>query len=281
MKAFVTLLRDSFRGYERKHLQLISAGLAFYFALSLFPAIILLTAVMAYLPVRNGAERATAFIAHVVPQQALSLVEPLVNSITLHRSGLLWLGILTTLWLVSLGAKAIIQGLDIVYEVAAPRPLWMNRFLAFILTAGVGTLLLLAVVLTVAGPIVETLLQRTDSIRKLWIYVWPYLQWLLAITFTFAAIEVLYRLAPNIPAGKRTTIPGAIVAAVGWLILAWLLGFFFHEFTESQLNGMYGVLATPIALLTWLKWGANVIVIGAEINVNLQSATIRGDPEPK
>jgi membrane protein len=179
---------------------------------------------------------------------------------------------LTTLWLASVGAKAIIQGLDIVYEVERPRSLWMNRFLAFILTAGVGTLLLLAVVLTVVGPMIETLLENATSVRNLWIHLWPYLQWVLATTFTFAAIEMLYLLAPNVPARKRTTIPGAVVAAVGWLILAWGLGFFFHGFTESKLNAMYGVFATPIALLTWLNWGAVVILIGAEINVNLRSS---------
>ena len=66
MKAFVTLLLNVFRGYERKHLQIIAAGLAYYFAMSLFPALILLTALTAYLPVRNGAERAASFAAHVV-----------------------------------------------------------------------------------------------------------------------------------------------------------------------------------------------------------------------
>jgi membrane protein len=282
MKAFLKLLWNAFRGYERKHLQLIAAGLAYFFAMSLFPALILLTAVAAYLPVRNGAERAESFVAHVVPEQALSLVEPVITSISLHRTGLLWLGILTTLWLTSVGAKAIIQGLDIVYGVQRPRSLWMNRFLAFILTVGVGGLLLLAVVLTIAGPIVETLLERTASVRDLWIQLWPYLHWLLASMFTFAAIELLYLLAPNVPIKKRTTIPGAVIAAVAWLILARALGFFFHEFTHSKLNAMYGVFAAPIALLIWLNWGAAVILIGAEINVNLRSgAQFAGGPRTK
>jgi len=270
MKAFLTFLFNVFRGYERKHLQLIAAGLAYYFAMALFPALILLTALAAYLPVRNGAEKTTSFVAHVVPSQALALVEPIIASITLHRSGLLWLGILTTLWLTSVGAKAVIQGLDLVYQVERPRSLWMNRFLAFILTIGVGGLLLLAVVLTVTGPIVETLLEHSASVRNLWIQLWPYMQWLLASTFTFAAIEMLYLLAPNVPARSRTTIPGAIIAAIGWLILAWGLGYFFHE-TTSRLNAMYGVFAIPIALLIWLNWGAIVILMGAEINVNLSS----------
>src|SRR6185437_11601283 len=110
-----------FKGYERKHLQLVAGGLACHFVMSFFPALISLTAIAAYLPIKNGAQKATSFIAHVVPQQSLSLVEPIVNSISLHRRGLLWFGIVTTLWLSSAGTKAMIAGLDLVYEVHQPR----------------------------------------------------------------------------------------------------------------------------------------------------------------
>lgn len=271
MKSLATLLLNIFRGYERKHLQLIAAGLAFYFVMALFPALVLLTALAAYLPLQNGAERATSFMSHVIPQQNLSLVQPIVTSVTVHRSGLLWLGIITTLWLTSVGAKAVIQGLDIVYEVHRPRSLWMNRFIAFLLTMAVGVLLFLGVVLTVVGPIAEDLLAAAASVQHVWIRVWPYLQWLLAGTFTFAAIALLYLLAPNTPIKKRTTVPGALIAAAAWLILAWLLGYVFQEFTESKLDAMYGVFATPIALLIWLQWGATAILIGAETNLQLQS----------
>ena len=271
MKAFATLLLNIFRGYERKHLQLIAAGLAYYFVMALFPALVLLTAVAAYLPVQNGSQRATAFMSHLVPQHGLSLVEPIVTSITIHRSGLLWLGIVSTLWLTSVGAKAIIQGLDIVYGVQAPRSLWLNRLIAFLLTLAVGVLLLLAVVITVISPLAEHILAPVAPAKQAWIQLWPYAQWLLAGTFTFAAIELLYLLAPNTPAKTRTTVPGAVIAAAAWLALAWALGYLFHEFAESKLNTMYGVLATPIALLTWLNLGATAILIGAETNVRLQT----------
>lgn len=274
MKSFARLLLDIFRGYERKHLQLLAAGLAYYFVMSLFPALALLTAVAAYLPVQNGLQRATAFMSHLIPQQSLSLVTPIVTSITVHRSGLLWLGIIATLWLTSAGAQAIIQGLDLVYEVHTPRSLWMNRFIAFFLTFAVGILLLLAVVLTVVGPIAEKVLATAAPAKHVWIRIWPYLQWLLAGTFAFASIELLYLLAPNTPAKRRTTVPGALIAAAAWLALAWALGVFFYEFTASKLAAMYGVFATPLALLIWLKWGAMAILIGAETNVRLQSHQI-------
>jgi membrane protein len=210
-------------------------------------------------------------MSHLVPQQGLSLVEPIVTSITIHRSGLLWLGIVSTLWLTSVGAKAMIQGLDIVYGVRVPRSLWLNRLIAFLLTLAMGLLLLLAVVLTVISPIAEHILAPIAPAKHAWIRLWPYVQWLLAGIFTFTAIELLYLLAPNTPDKKRTTIPGAVIAAAAWLALAWALGYLFHEFAESKLNTMYGVFATPIALLTWLNLGATAILIGAETNVRLQT----------
>jgi membrane protein len=271
MKTIATLFLDIFKGYERKHLQLIAAGLAFYFVMSLFPALVLVTGLAAYLPIQNATQRAISFMSHVIPQQNLYLVEPIATSISAHRSGLLWLGIITTLWLTSIGANAIIQGLDIVYEVPAPRSLWLNRFIAVLLTLVIGLLLLLAVVLTVVGPMAERLLASTNQVQHVWIRLWPYLQWLLAGAFTFTAIELLYVFAPNTPLTKRITIPGAVVAATAWLILSWGLGFFFHELTKSKLDTIYGVFATPIAVLTWLKWGATAILIGAETNIRLHS----------
>lgn len=260
-----------FKGFERKHLQLVAAGLAYYFLMSFFPALLLLIGITAHLPIRHGAQRATSFVAHLVPQQGLSLVEPMVTSVNSHRTGLLTLGIITTLWVTSVGAKAVIAGLDMVYEVQAPRSLWMNRILAFGLAAGVGLLLLLAVVLTLAGPLIETLLTSAVPLQDVWIKLWPWLQWLLAGACTFVAIELLYLLAPNVPVAKRTTVPGALLAAASWLVLSWGLGVYFKEFGELKLNGLYGVVATPIALAVWLKWAALTIVIGAEMNVCLQS----------
>jgi membrane protein len=260
-----------FKGFERKHLQLVAAGLAFYFLMSFVPALLLLIGITAYLPIQHGAQRATAFVAHLVPQQGMSLVEPMVSSINSHRTGLLSLGIITTLWVTSVGAKAVIAALDLVYEVHAPRSLWMNRILAVGLAAGVGLLLLLAVLLTLAGPFIETLLTSAVPLQHVWIGLWPWLQWLLAGASTFIAIELLYLLAPNVPVARRTTVPGALMAAASWLILSWGLGVYFKEFGEWKLNGLYGVVATPIALAVWLKWAAMSIIIGAEMNVCLQS----------
>lgn len=213
LKETISLATLVFKGFERKHLALIAAGLAYYFVMSLVPALVLLTAVVAYLPLQDATQGANSFMAHVIPQQGLSLIEPVLTTITPHRTGLLSFGLITTLWLTSKGVKGIIGGLDIVYEVRTPRAIWINRILAFGLTVAVGMLLLLAVALALAGPFVETLLSVVAPVQSLWVKAWPYVQWLLAAFFTFAAIELLYLLAPNVPVAKRMTIPGAVIAA--------------------------------------------------------------------
>jgi membrane protein len=269
LKALKALIMLIFRDFERKHLSLIAAGLAYYFLMSLSPALLVLVGVVSYLPLQNASRIATSLLAHVLPPQGLSLIEPMLATISSHRSGLLSFGILVTLWLASIGAKGIIAGLDIVYEVRTPRPLWINRIFAFALTVAVGLLLLLAVVLTVAGPVGERLLSAAVPVQSLWIRTWPYIQWGVAALFTFAAIELFYLLAPNVPTLHRVTVPGAVIATIVWLALSRGLAVFFNQLAGPK-AGVYGTLAAPIALVVWLYWGASALLIGAQINVSLQ-----------
>jgi len=270
LRTAISAIKSIFKGFERKHLALVAAGLAYYFLMSLVPALLVLAAAVGYLPFKDAMHRATSLMAHIVPPQGLDLMEQELAAMSQHRTGLLSLGVIATLWLTSLAVKGIIAGLDIVYEVHTLRALWINRILAFGLTLGVGVLLLLAVALMVAGPLLESVLLALVPLQSLWINAWPYIQWILAAAFIFSAIELLYVLAPNVPFAQRVTIPGALVAAASWLVLSWGLGLYFQHFGGLKLDLVYGILAAPIALLIWLYWGAAVILIGAEINVNLQ-----------
>ena len=259
-----------FRGFESKHLSVIAAGVAYYLLMSLIPALIALLAVVAYLPLRDPDHGLVSFLSHLIPQQGIAIMEQTLSVINSHRPGLLSFGLLATLWLASNGAKGIIAGLDIVYEVPAPRRLWTNKIVAFGLTLTVGALLLFTLVLTLIGPLLEDAFAAAIPVQSLWMNIWPYIQWFLAATFAFTAIELCYLLAPHVPSRRHLTIPGALVATAAWLILSGGLAFYFHQLGESKL-GSYGALATPVALVIWLHWGTSAILIGAQINVSLKS----------
>ena len=243
--------------------------------MSMIPALALLTALVAYIPLGGGSEGFRSFMTHVVPSHGLAIIDQVLTTIQPHRTGLLSFSIIATLWLVSKSVKGIISGLDIVYDVHEPRSLWLNRIFAFGLTCGVGLLLLLGMSLTIAGPLLESLLWRVAPVQSLWTTLWPYAQWFLSATTIFAAIELLYILAPNVSAKRRVTVPGAVIAATIVLSLSWALSFYFYHFGDLKLSVVYGAFATPIALIIWLHWSAKAILIGAEINVNIQAFKLR------
>jgi len=260
-----------YRESERKHLALAAAGVAYYFLMSLVPALALLAAVVASLPVLNDSGELASFLGRVMPAQALSMLDEVVATIQPYRASLFSFGVIVTLWLASAGGKGIIASLDLVYDVRTPRAPWLNRMLAFLLTLAVGALLLAAVALTLVGPFVERALAVLVPVQSWWLVVWPYLQWLVAAAFTFTAISLLLTLAPNAPAGERLTLPGALLAAVAWMTLSWGLGVYLHYFGEIKLDRFYGVFATPVAVMIWLYWGAAAILLGAQINASLAS----------
>src|SRR5215471_12889915 len=99
----IAFIQRAFRNIFKKHLPLAAAGMAYYFLMALFPALVVLTAVMAYLPLQNGMQAATAFLAHLVPPPGLAIIDGLLSMIAPHRTSLLSFGLITTVWLTSVG----------------------------------------------------------------------------------------------------------------------------------------------------------------------------------
>lgn len=279
----IAVIKATLLNLERKHLHLAAAGLAYYLLLSFLPGLVLITAVISYLPVQNGVEVATSFLRYLIPQLSqvgTPVIEEMLTAVGSHRSGLLSFGLVATLWLTSKGINGIIAGLDMVYEVPRPRRVWTNRILAFGLAFGIGVLLILGAALTLAGPALESLLAKLVPVQLVWIRVWPFVQWSLTGLFTFAAVKMLYILAPNVPRSERVTVPGALVAASIWMALSWGISFFVLHFGWTKLDTFYGTMATPIALAIWLNWGALGVLTGAEINLSIQSLRSRDPAGP-
>jgi membrane protein len=271
-RALSQIIRDIWGDIEKKNLPLATAGITYYLLLSLFPALALLSAVLSYLPVRNGLQETTSVLGYVIPPQLMTLIEEQLTRIAPHRGALLSFGLATTLWLASMAFKGLILGLDMVHDSKMQRPLWITRILALALTVAVGILLLTGVILTSTGPSLWAYLSRLAPIGTVWLRLGPYLKWSVSALVLFAAIELLYVLGPSVPVSKRLTIPGAVTATVIWLVLAWGLGFYFHHFGELKFARFFGFLAAPAVFMIWLYWSATAILLGAEINSRLSTA---------
>ena len=274
-----SLIIEIVKDVDRKRLPLVAAGLAYYFLLSLFPALALLGVAIAYLPLESGSQEVTAFLAQVMPSQKVAMLEELLRGIGEHHTGLLSFGILVTLWLASSGTNGVIAGLDIAYGVAAPRPFWKNSILAVGLTFCVGMLLLVGIALTLVGASPGLQNFTAGIVGSWWFSLWPYLRWLLAPLSTFAAVLLLFREAPSAPPSRRLIMPGAIASSAGWIVLSWALGIYFDRFGAIKLDRFYGSFATPVAVMVWLYWGAQALLMGAELNALLLKYRNRHAPE--
>src|SRR5438105_2046553 len=148
-----TALMRTYSDVQRNHTLQMAAALSYYFVLSFFPALILLSAVVAYLPVPNLFEQALSLMSQFLPPDSMGLVRRvLADVITPNRGTFLSFGVLGTLWAASGGFSAAIEALNIAYEVNDDRPFWKTRPLALGLAFLAGTLLLVALSVMIVGP---------------------------------------------------------------------------------------------------------------------------------
>jgi membrane protein len=261
-------LGRTYEGVQRKHTMQMAAGLSYYFVMSLFPLLIVFAAAVAYLPVPNLFDQALGFASRFMPHESMGLVKAVLRQvITPHRGKFMSFGIVGTIWAASGGFSSMMEALNVAYDVPESRPFWKTRPLAIGLTFLIGILLVIALALMLVGPNFGGWLAAKVGLGSVFIAVWPYLRWSIAIAFAVLAIELIYFLAPNVRQRFRRTLPGAALAVACWLLLSWALGIYFQHFTN--LNKTYGTLAAAIALMVWLYWTAFAILLGGEINADL------------
>jgi membrane protein len=259
---------NAVRDVDRNHTMAFAAALSYYFVLSLFPLLIVLAALVSYLPIPDLFTRILDMMARMVPPESMGLIRKIVADVIMaHHGGLLTFGILATIWTASSGFASMIEALDVAYDVPETRPYWQTRLLAIGLTFLIGILMVVALFVLIVGPQFGAWIAGKMGLGPVFVVVWPYLRWSVAIVFTVLAIEILYFVAPNVKQKFVGTLPGAVLAVGGWLGLSYLLGLYFQHL--ANLNKTYGTLGAAIALFVWFYWTALVILIGAEFNSEL------------
>jgi membrane protein len=262
------------------HTLQMAAALSYYFVMSLFPALIFLSAVVAYLPVPDLFNHALSLMSRIVPSDSMGIVRKvLADVVAPNRGAFLSFGLIGTLWSASGGFSAAIEALNIAYDADETRPFWVTRPLAIALTFLLGALLLIALAVMVLGPHFGESLSGRLHLSQTWIWVWPYIHWTVSVAFTVFAVEALYFLAPNVKQRFLATLPGAIFAVGFWLALSYGLGVYFRKF--ANLNKTYGTLAAAVALMVWLYWTGFAMLVGAEMNAELAKKSKIGAIEEK
>jgi membrane protein len=261
-------LTKTYQGVDRYHMLQMAAAMSYYFVISLFPALLFLSGILAYIPIPDLFNQTLHMTGRFLPADEMSLVQKVLADVTLpNRGAFLSFGLLGTVWTASGGLAATIEALNIVYHVEETRPFWKTRPLAVALSFVLGFLLLSALAVITLGPNFGEWLANRAHWSRIVAVAWPFIYWTIAVGFTTLAVELLYFWAPNVKQRFGSSLPGAVLAVVCWVGLSYGMGIYFRNF--AHLNKTYGVIGAVIGLMIWLYWISLAMLVGAELNAEL------------
>lgn len=252
----------------------MAAAMSYYFLLAMLPLLIFFAAILGYLPIPDLFDQLLDNLAVLVPPEAMQLVEGiLANLLTPNRGGLLSFGLLGYLWTATGGFTALIEALNVAYDVPKERSWWRDRLQALLLTFTTGLLMVLGLVAVILGPHFGHLMTELLMVPPELGHLWPVLRFVtILVTFT-AVVELQYYLGPNRKQQFLETLPGAVAAMVGIFLSSGGLGYYFDHF--ANYNKTYGSLGAVIILMVWFYVVSLLFVAGAELNAELAKQRAR------
>ncbi len=257
----------------------LAAQLAYYFALGLFPALLFIVALASYLPY-NVVDEVVAALAPIAPPEVLTIIRQQLESIVAgDGTSLLTVGVLGALWSSSAAMTTIVSSLNRAYDLPETRPWWEVRLLAVGLTIALVVFVLLAFTLVVAGPNAGHYLVDWLGLSNVVDTIWRLVRWPLVFTLATTGIAIVYYYAPDADQDWIWVTPGSIVATLLWVLFS--MGFRLYLTSVGDYAATYGALAGAAILLLWLYFSGLALLIGGELNSEIEHAANPGLKQQK
>jgi membrane protein len=254
-----------------------SAELGFYFLFALFPTLFTACSVLG-LAARSAVhiyEHLLQYLSIVAPPAALGMVLEAFNQTTAAASsGKLTFGLVAALWSASVGFVAIQESLNVVYRVKETRPYWRARLSAIGITFVLSVVITLTLASLLAGDFFARLAHRHIYHHLLSVLAAGSLRtlaWVAATGFLTLLFALIYYFGPDVRVKQwRWLTPGSAIGVVGWLVASLGLRIYVHYF--NNYSATYGSLGTVIILLTWFYLSGLMLLLGGEINSEIEAA---------
>lgn len=255
---------------DEKNLGLISAGVAFYAILAVFPGLAATISLWGIVGDPGVALVQLEEFQGVIPGDVYKLLSAQLSKLA-QADGLTlgwasFVSLMLALWPARAGVGALIRGLNEIYD--TPNPSGIARQLrALLLTFGLIGVALVALASIVVLPFILAVvpLGRWTS------YGVDAVRWALGIGVLWAGFGLIYRLGPNLGGARpRMISPGVVFAIVGWIAAS--KGFTIYLQNFGTYNEVYGSIGAVIAMLMWLFISAYLILLGGALNAELARA---------
>ena len=272
------------KGFMNDNAMMLASALA-YSAFFAIPSVLLV--VVGVFTLVAGPGTITSLMhhfTHVMPSQAANLLGSSLHRLDRHPGQSIVMtavGGVLALWSTTGAMTSYMTAINLAYERKDRRNFLRKRIVAVTMVAVIGIAFLLVAVLLMFGPPVEHLVaSHAGSASGAIGWIWWIAQWPILVLGLLTAFATLLYLGPDVDVRRwQFLTPGSIVAAVLWLAASG--GFAFYSATFASYNKTWGSLSAVIVMLTWLWLTAMALLLGAEINAEVErSREIRERPGP-
>ena len=271
-KAILTRTKAEF---TEDQIPMIAAGVSFYTLLAIFPGLAAFVALYGLFADIGTVQRDLHVLSFVLPGSALKFFgEQMVRMAEGQKGGLsltFVVGLVTSIWSANGAVKALMTGLNIAYEVHEKRSFVRRTLVSLAFTLGLLAFGTAAIAVLGAGPAVEAYVGQHAAFM-LNLISWPILFLALGV-----GIALLYRYAPaRGPIRMEWVTPGSVAALILWLGVSALFSLYVGNF--AHYDKTYGSLGAVVGFMMW-NWLTNlVILVGAELNSEVEAETTGGPP---
>ena len=267
------VLKRSVKEFREDNLTDWAAALTYYGVLAIFPALLVIVSVLGLIG-ESATQPLLDNLATVAPGPAQEIFTSAIQNLNQSQgaAGILFVvGLAAALWSASSYVGAFMRASNSIYEVEEGRPFWKLRPAQIGITLTMMILLVVgAVAVVVTGPLAEEV-GNVIGVGSAAVTAWDIAKWPVLVLLVSFMFSVLYWAAPNVKQpGLRWLTPGGVVAVVLWILASAAFAFYVANF--GSYNKTYGSLAGVIIFLVWL-WISNIaVLLGAEVNAEVERA---------
>jgi membrane protein len=221
------------------------------------------------------------YAGRLMPPDAYTLLQKTLKEITTNSTGLkLAIGLVLALWSGAGGVSSIMDALNRCYHVRDSRPFWKQKLIAIGLTIAISALTISALIIILYGGTIAQFVGAHTGLSSATVMAWRIVQWPVALFFVVLAFALLYFWGPDTEQEWQWITPGSLIGVLLWIGVSILFRVYLHYF--NSYSKTYGSLGAVIILLYWLYISGLALLIGGEINSEIEHAAAeRGHPEAK
>lgn len=259
---------------QRDHIDLIAAGVAFYGLLAIFPAITALTALSGLVVEPVEVSRQLELIKNFLPQEASQIILAQAADVAgSENTGLGFafvIGLGIAIYSTSKGMASIMEGLNVAYDEVEKRGFIALKARTLAMTLLLVLAFMMGIISALLLPVVFSYLALPEWLER----VLSSARWIILGFLTVTGLSFVYRFGPSRTDAKWKWItPGAVIACLLWLAASY--GFSVYVSNFASYNRTFGSLAGVIILLMWLWISAYIVLLGAELNGEMEAQTKR------